>query len=715
MNGFIQGSILTCLPIPPPDCVMHSLFVDSRMFVTLPAEIKPPPDSASSNETDWALSVLAMSDALSLPGGAVESEEEPSSLAVVTALLQSYVVDDANYATFCANFSAEMGPIFRLLDEARQVNAASAGASSSGQPAIGAPADLKEDGSSGSSEDCDEDEDGAGSESTSVTWAYTAETGGGLASEPPRRGPTCSAALSPCDHHVGSSDASVSESGRHEESLTEDRGSSSLHYEGMDDAIGPSHGAPLVPEEERSGGSIAVLAVGLIPSGLRAARRVAPTDSSVVAHPSQASAGSLLTAHPLDDAFEAWEEQDEGDCSSEASASSSGTTFHSIVEDNNPYAEEEEPPAAAASSSSASGKAAPSVRPGYSAEAASPPRVLSISVSDYLLAHLATHWRSLRNLRRLELRNCPSGLAQRYPQLFHAMPGLTELKLAGADTRLKEVYGPSHPGFKVGGGLQGVGLLCCYCRPDRPGYYPVPSFLIAYPFHPLYSSAGREEVIFLVLPFPYPLYSAGGCVPRPRHASHGARIDHHLPALRHRLLHTRRPAAPLLPGVCSCPAAAPGRSLWLLAIRRHLSGSHPGGARPRGGSHSNCLQCSCSFGSSDGTPERPPRPVPTLPSLGPPLALPHAGHHFSVASASAAAAGAPLSSRPGGGGATEAAAAEAAPGSGHAGGGPCQARHAAAVPGEPRVCDAEAPRPAEPLAGAEPRGECGRGKVWRAG
>ena len=76
-------------------------------------------------------------------------------------------------------------------------------------------------------------------------------------------------------------------------------------------------------------------------------------------------------------------------------------------------------------------------------------RTVALTVADYLLAHMATHWARLRNLSRLELRNCPAGLAQRYPQLFRALPSLAELRLVGPDTQLKEVYGPSQPSFKV--------------------------------------------------------------------------------------------------------------------------------------------------------------------------------------------------------------------------------------------------------------------------
>ena len=65
------------------------------------------------------------------------------------------------------------------------------------------------------------------------------------------------------------------------------------------------------------------------------------------------------------------------------------------------------------------------------------------------MAHMTTHWAQLRNLAHLDIRTCPTGLAQRYPQLFRALPSLQELTLVGPDTRLKEVYGPSQPSFKV--------------------------------------------------------------------------------------------------------------------------------------------------------------------------------------------------------------------------------------------------------------------------
>jgi len=69
---------------------------------------------------------------------------------------------------------------------------------------------------------------------------------------------------------------------------------------------------------------------------------------------------------------------------------------------------------------------------------------------DYLLAHMATHWTQLRHLRCLEIRNCPAGLCQQYPHLSQALPSLTELRLIGPDSRLKEAYGPSQPSFMVG-------------------------------------------------------------------------------------------------------------------------------------------------------------------------------------------------------------------------------------------------------------------------
>ena len=79
-----------------------------------------------------------------------------------------------------------------------------------------------------------------------------------------------------------------------------------------------------------------------------------------------------------------------------------------------------------------------------------PSRTFCVAVSDYLLAHMATHWTQLRHLRCLEIRNCPAGLCQQYPHLSQALPSLTELRLIGPDSRLKEAYGPSQPSFMVG-------------------------------------------------------------------------------------------------------------------------------------------------------------------------------------------------------------------------------------------------------------------------
>ena len=84
---------------------------------------------------------------------------------------------------------------------------------------------------------------------------------------------------------------------------------------------------------------------------------------------------------------------------------------------------------------------------------------IPITVSDYLLAHMATHWSQLRNLRSLEIRSCPTGLCQQYPHLFRALPSLTELKLVGPDSRLKEAYGPSQPSFKVCWSIQFIRLM----------------------------------------------------------------------------------------------------------------------------------------------------------------------------------------------------------------------------------------------------------------
>lgn len=91
------------------------------------------------------------------------------------------------------------------------------------------------------------------------------------------------------------------------------------------------------------------------------------------------------------------------------------------------------------------------VAPAVASKAGPVSTTRSVSTADELVALLSAAWRGLRHLGKLELRNAPADLARRFPLFFNELPSLVELRLTGVDTRLKEMYGPSHPSFKVGG------------------------------------------------------------------------------------------------------------------------------------------------------------------------------------------------------------------------------------------------------------------------